>query len=73
MEYTNFTISNLSYVYEDIAASMLASPKAYIILITTSFVASRMNLLYGWEFSGKYSFHHYSRFSGITLQRSRHR
>jgi len=52
MEYTNFTISNLAYVYEDIAASMLASPKAYIILITTSFVASRMNLLYGWEFSG---------------------
>jgi gamma-polyglutamate biosynthesis protein CapC len=52
MEYTNFTISNLSYVYEDIAASMLASPKAYIILITTSLVASRMNLLYGWEFSG---------------------
>lgn len=52
MEYTNFTISNLAYAYEDIAASMLASPKAYIILITTSLVASRMNLLYGWEFSG---------------------
>lgn len=52
MEFTNFTISNLAYVYEDIAASMLASPKAYIILITTSLMASRMNLLYGWEFSG---------------------
>jgi len=52
MEYTNFTISNLSYIYEDIATSILASPKSYIILITTSLIASRMNLQYGWEFSG---------------------
>ena len=52
MEWTNFTISNLSYMYEDIAASILASPKAYIILLTAAFLASRMNLLYGWDFSG---------------------
>ncbi|MES9988203.1 MAG: poly-gamma-glutamate biosynthesis protein PgsC/CapC [Candidatus Thiodiazotropha endolucinida] len=52
MEVTNFTVSNLNYMYEDIASSILASPKAYIILITTAFVASRMNLLYGWDFSG---------------------
>ncbi len=52
MTLTNFNISNLSYVYEDIAASILASPKAYIVLLTAAFVASRMNLLYGWDFSG---------------------
>lgn len=52
MEYTNFTISNLGYMYEDIAASILASPKAYLILLIVAFLASRMNLLYGWDFSG---------------------
>ena len=52
MEFTNFTISNLSYMYEDIAASILAAPKAYLILLVVAFIASRMNLLYGWDFSG---------------------
>lgn len=52
MEFTNFTISGLGYMYEDIAASILASPKAYIVLLTVAFIASRMNLLYGWDFSG---------------------
>lgn len=52
MEFTNFTISNLNYMYEDIAASILASPKAYLILLIVAFIASRMNLLYGWDFSG---------------------
>ncbi|NCS64540.1 MAG: hypothetical protein AUJ86_01030 [Hydrogenophilaceae bacterium CG1_02_62_390] len=52
MEFTNFNISNLGYMYEDMAASVLASPKAYIVLLTTAFIASRMNLLYGWDFAG---------------------
>jgi len=52
IEFTNFNINSLGFVYEDIAASLLASPKAYIILLTTAFIASRMNLLYGWDFSG---------------------
>ena len=52
MEATNFSVSNIGYLYEDMAASILASPKAYIILLTTAFVASRMNLFYGWDFSG---------------------
>jgi len=52
MELTNFSVSNIGYMYEDMAASILASPKAYIILLTTAFVASRMNLFYGWDFSG---------------------
>ncbi len=52
MELTNFNLGSLSYMYEDIASSMLASPKAYIILITAAFLASRMNLHYGWDFNG---------------------
>ena len=52
MEFTNFGLGGLSYMYEDLAASILASPKAYIILVTTAFVASRMNLRYGWDFNG---------------------
>lgn len=52
MAFTNFSLGNIGYMYEDLAASMLASPKAYIILLATAFAASRMNLRYGWEFSG---------------------
>lgn len=52
MELTNFRIGSVAYLYEDFATSILASPKAYIILITTCFIASRLNLQYGWDFSG---------------------
>lgn len=52
MEFTNYNVSNLSYLYEDISASILASSKAYIILVVTAFLASRMNLRYGWDFNG---------------------
>jgi len=52
MEFTNFNIGRVEYLYEDMATSFLASPKAYIIVITTAFLASRMNLLYGWDFNG---------------------
>lgn len=52
MELTNFNIGNLRYLYEDFAASLLASPKAYIVLLTAAFLASHMNLRYGWEFNG---------------------
>ena len=52
MEFTNFRISGISYLYEGLASSILASPKAYIILTITAILASRMNLRYGWDFSG---------------------
>ncbi len=52
MEFTNFRLSGVSYVYEGLASSILASPKAYIILVLTAFIASQMNLRYGWDFSG---------------------
>ena len=52
MELTNFRISGVSYLYEGIASSILASPKAYIILTLTAMLASHMNVKYGWDFSG---------------------
>lgn len=52
MEFTNFNINTLSYMYEDLASSILASPKAYIILLVSAFLASRMNIRYGWEYNG---------------------
>ena len=52
MEFTNFNIGNLQYIYEDIASSILASPKAYMILVTTAFIASWMNLYYSWDYNG---------------------
>ncbi len=52
MELTNFRISSIGYLYEDISTSILATPKAYIVLVLTAYIASRLNLLYGWEFNG---------------------
>jgi gamma-polyglutamate biosynthesis protein CapC len=52
MELTNFSLSNIGYLYEDMASSILATPKAYIIVVSTAFLASRMNLYYGWDFNG---------------------
>jgi hypothetical protein len=52
MTVTNFNVGHMTYMYSSTAASLLASPKSYIILIVTGFVASRMNLRYGWEYNG---------------------
>ncbi len=52
MEFTNFRISGVSYLYEGLASSILASPKAYMILVLTAMYASHMNVKYGWDFSG---------------------
>ena len=52
MEYTNFNMASLGYMYEDAASSFLATPKAYIVIVVTAFIASRLNLFYGWDFSG---------------------
>lgn len=51
-EYTNFSIGNLQYVYGELAADLLASPKTYIIVLTTAYLASRMNQRYAWEYHG---------------------
>ena len=52
LNFTNFRLNEVAYLYESLATSIMVSPKAYIILLTTAYIASRMNLLYGWEFSG---------------------
>ncbi|HVK94022.1 MAG TPA: poly-gamma-glutamate biosynthesis protein PgsC/CapC, partial [Noviherbaspirillum sp.] len=52
MEFTNFNMGSLAFMYEDNASSFLAAPKAYIVLLVTAFIASRLNLFYGWDFSG---------------------
>ena len=52
MEFTNFNMNSLAFMYEDSASSFLAAPKAYIVLLVTAFIASRLNLFYGWDFSG---------------------
>lgn len=52
MELTNFRISDIGYLYELLAASLVASSKAYIILIVTAFIASRLNLRAGLDFNG---------------------
>lgn len=52
MEMTNFRISDIGYLYELLAASLVASSKAYIILVLTAFLASRLNLRAGLDFNG---------------------
>ncbi|MEL7189903.1 MAG: poly-gamma-glutamate biosynthesis protein PgsC/CapC [Pseudomonadota bacterium] len=52
MELTNFRISGVYYIYESLASSIHASPKAYIILTLTALIASHYNVKYGWDFSG---------------------
>jgi hypothetical protein len=52
MPYSNFSIANLAIMYEAVAASIIAAPKAYVILVITAFIASRANIKYGWEFNG---------------------
>ena len=52
VNYTNFNVGNFHLLYEDVTESMMASPKAYIIVLTTAYIASWMNLRYAWDFNG---------------------
>jgi hypothetical protein len=49
---TNFNVGNFHLLYEDISTSLLASPKAYIIVLMTAYLASCFNLRYAWDFNG---------------------
>ena len=51
-EITNLRLGNFDLLYDDISTSLLASPKSYVILITTAFLASWINLRYAWDFNG---------------------
>lgn len=52
MTVTNFSLTNLAFMYEEVSVAILASPKSYMILLVSCYVASRMNLRYGWEYAG---------------------
>ncbi|MCA9150931.1 MAG: hypothetical protein KDA92_16580, partial [Planctomycetales bacterium] len=52
MNLTNFSLGSLQYMYEDVSASLLASPKAYVLVISTAYVASWANLKFSWDFNG---------------------
>ena len=52
VELTNLNISDVSSLYEDISASLLASPKAYIVILTSALIASWLNLKYSWDYNG---------------------
>ncbi len=52
LPYTNLSLSSLEVTYENVAIDFLSSPKAYIILITTGYLAARSNVLYGWDYNG---------------------
>ncbi len=49
---TNFSLGSLHYMYEDVSTSLLSSPKSYVIVITTAYLASWLNLRYSWDFNG---------------------
>lgn len=49
---TNLNLANFNLMYEDISVSLLASPKSYILLTCTAYLASWVNLRYAWDFNG---------------------
>jgi hypothetical protein len=50
--YTNLSLAGFELATEDVARSFLASPKAYILLITGAVVAAAANVRDGWDFNG---------------------
>jgi hypothetical protein len=50
--HTNLSLAGFELATENIAASFLASPKAYILLITGAVLAAATNIRYGWDFNG---------------------
>lgn len=50
--YTNLSLAGFELANENVAASFLASPKAYILLLTGALLAAAANVRYGWDFNG---------------------
>ena len=50
--HTNLSLAGFTLATENIAASFLASPKAYILLLTGALIAAFTNVRYGWDFNG---------------------
>jgi len=52
LPFTNLSYASLELTYENVALDFLGSPKAYIILLTSAFIAARFNLVHGWDYNG---------------------
>jgi len=49
---TTLSYSALELSYEDTAIDFVGNAKAYIIFLCTAYLASQLNLYYGWDFNG---------------------
>lgn len=52
LSHTNLSFSNFELTYENTAIDFVANAKAYIVMLTTAYVAGIVNLRYGWNFGG---------------------
>lgn len=52
LPYTNLSFARLEITYENVALDFMSSPKAYILLVIGAYIASRWNLMYGWDYAG---------------------
>ena len=52
LPYTNLSFARLEISHENVALDFIGSPKAYILLLTSAYLASRYNLRYGWDYAG---------------------
>jgi hypothetical protein len=52
LAHTNLSLAGFHLATENVAASFLASPKAYMLLLTGALIAAIANLRYGWDFNG---------------------
>ncbi|MCS6884968.1 MAG: poly-gamma-glutamate biosynthesis protein PgsC/CapC [Acidobacteriota bacterium] len=52
IEHTNFSLSRLNLIYEAASIEFASGAKSQIILLTAAYLASRSNILYGWDFNG---------------------
>jgi gamma-polyglutamate biosynthesis protein CapC len=50
--YTNYSVARFDLLYEDVARGLDSGPKVYIMLVTGAWMASRVNLKYGWDMGG---------------------
>ena len=50
--HTNLSLAGFELATQNVAASFLGSPKAYIFLITGALFAAGANVRYGWDFNG---------------------
>jgi hypothetical protein len=49
---TNLSLGGFYLATENVAASFLSSPKAYIVLLTGAFLAAAANVRWGWDYNG---------------------